>query len=209
MGINFVMVFSAQHLAGAPHNASRDAELSRTEGRPRPRKPGGDARYRPGLPRRLTTVRVRDRARSRSATRPASSPIAIRADRASRWRRACSSSPDCARRRTPGGLYDAVGLKTLGADASRLLGPMPWNTERSLATAIFGVIAGGLAAWVIVTRIMQLEFVFVWQGRWVPLYWRSWSRFHWGLFGYLENISHKPELSAEFVGRQRGSFYEK
>jgi putative ABC transport system permease protein len=59
-------------------------------------------------------------------------------------------------------VYDAVILKTLGATRARLLGA--YVLEYLLigfATAVFGVIAGSVAAYLIVTRLMTLSFV--WQ----------------------------------------------
>jgi putative ABC transport system permease protein len=59
-------------------------------------------------------------------------------------------------------VYDAVILKTLGATRARLLGA--YALEYLLigfATAMFGVISGSVAAYLIVTRLMTLSFV--WQ----------------------------------------------
>ena len=59
-------------------------------------------------------------------------------------------------------VYDAVILKTLGATRLRLLGAYALEYLMiGFATAIFGVIAGSVAAWLIVTRLMTLSFV--WQ----------------------------------------------
>ena len=59
-------------------------------------------------------------------------------------------------------VYDAVILKTLGATRGRLLGAYALEYLLiGLATAIFGVIAGSVAAWLIVTRLMTLSFA--WQ----------------------------------------------
>src|SRR5207247_9743419 len=59
-------------------------------------------------------------------------------------------------------VYDAVILKTLGATRARLLGAYALEYLMiGFATAIFGVIAGSVAAWLIVTRLMTLSFV--WQ----------------------------------------------
>jgi len=61
-------------------------------------------------------------------------------------------------------VYDAVILKTLGATRRRLL--FAYVIEYALigaATAVFGVLAGSLAAWLIVTELMNLEFT------WLPL----------------------------------------
>jgi putative ABC transport system permease protein len=59
-------------------------------------------------------------------------------------------------------VYDAVVLKTLGATRGRLLGA--YTIEYlllGLATAVFGVAAGSVAAGLVVTRIMELPFAFV------------------------------------------------
>jgi putative ABC transport system permease protein len=61
-------------------------------------------------------------------------------------------------------VYDAVVLKTLGATRGRLL--TAYSIEYLLigtATAVFGVIGGSLAAWLIVVQLMHLSFT------WLPL----------------------------------------
>jgi len=56
-------------------------------------------------------------------------------------------------------LYDAVILKTLGATRARLIGAYALEYGAlGLATAVFGLIAGTIAAWLIVTRVMNLGF---------------------------------------------------
>ena len=60
-------------------------------------------------------------------------------------------------------LYDAVVLKTLGATRARLLAAFLLEYGiLGLATAIFGVLAGMLAAWGIVVKVMTLDFVWLW-----------------------------------------------
>jgi len=57
-------------------------------------------------------------------------------------------------------VYDAVILKTLGATRARLIGA--YTIEYLLlgaATAVFGVMSGSVAGWLIVTEIMHLRFV--------------------------------------------------
>jgi putative ABC transport system permease protein len=59
-------------------------------------------------------------------------------------------------------VYDAVILKTLGATRTRLLSA--YTIEYMLlgsATAVFGVLSGSLAGWLIVTDLMHLKFT--WQ----------------------------------------------
>ena len=56
-------------------------------------------------------------------------------------------------------LYDAVVLKTLGATRLRLLGAyLVEYGLLGLATAVFGVVAGTLAAWYVVVGVMKLDF---------------------------------------------------
>jgi putative ABC transport system permease protein len=59
--------------------------------------------------------------------------------------------------------YDAVILKTLGATRARLLAAM--LVEYALlgtVAALFGLIAGAAAAYVIVTRVMAFDFAWIW-----------------------------------------------
>jgi putative ABC transport system permease protein len=59
-------------------------------------------------------------------------------------------------------VYDAVILKTLGATRRRLIAA--YATEYLLlgsATAIFGVLSGSLTAWLIVSQIMHLRFLWL------------------------------------------------
>ena len=59
-------------------------------------------------------------------------------------------------------VYDAVILKTLGATRLRLL--TAYAIEYLLigaATAVFGVIGGSLAAWLIVAQLMHLSFTWL------------------------------------------------
>ncbi len=56
-------------------------------------------------------------------------------------------------------LYDAVVLKVLGASRGRLLSAYALEyAALGLATAVFGLIAGSLAGWVIVAKVMHLDF---------------------------------------------------
>ena len=60
-------------------------------------------------------------------------------------------------------LYDAVVLKTLGATRLQLLKALVIEYAiLGAVTALFGVLAGVLAAWFVVTRLMSLEFVQAW-----------------------------------------------
>ncbi|MGO9682739.1 MAG: ABC transporter permease [Beijerinckiaceae bacterium] len=60
-------------------------------------------------------------------------------------------------------LYEAVILKTLGATRRRLMGAFVCEFGLlGLATAIFGVLAGSLAAFAIVRFVLNLDFVWFW-----------------------------------------------
>jgi len=62
-------------------------------------------------------------------------------------------------------LYDAVVLKVLGATRRRLLAAYTLEYGAlGLATALFGLLAGTLAGWIIVTRVMKLDFTLALSG---------------------------------------------
>jgi putative ABC transport system permease protein len=157
LGINFVMVFSPGTFAGAPH--THVATL--TEQTPTPQ---GDAAIvhavADAFPR-VTAIGVRE-ALETIGTVVTNIVIAIRG---------ASSITLIAAMLVLGGalaaghrhrVYDAVILKTLGATKARLIGAYAFEyLLLGLATAVFGVIAGSVAAWLIVTRLMTLSFV--WQ----------------------------------------------
>jgi putative ABC transport system permease protein len=157
LGINFVLVYSPKAFAGAPHtdiatltegssSAASDAKLVKNIAADFPM---------------VTSVRVREALDSIGkvvtnlvlAIRGVSSVTLISAILVLGGALAAGH-----RHR----VYDAVILKTLGATRARLLGA--YALEYLLigfATAVFGVAAGSIAAWQIVTRLMTLSFV--WQ----------------------------------------------
>ena len=157
LGINFVLVFSPTAFAGAPHtdiatlseaqsDAATDAKLIKDVAAAFPM---------------VTSVRVREALDSIGkmvtnlvlAIRGASSVTLISAILVLGGALAAGH-----RHR----VYDAVILKTLGATRARLLGAYALEYLMiGLATAIFGVAAGSIAAWQIVTRLMTLTFA--WQ----------------------------------------------
>ncbi len=59
-------------------------------------------------------------------------------------------------------IHDAVVLKTLGATRSQLIGAFALEfLGIGLATAIFGAVAGALAAWFVLTNVMNIGFSFL------------------------------------------------
>jgi putative ABC transport system permease protein len=157
LGINFVLVFSPNAFKGAPH--SHIATL--TEGHP---DPADDARIikqvADAFPM-VTSVRVRE-ALETVGTVVSNLALAIRGASAITLISAILVLGGALAAGHNHRVYDAVILKTLGATRVRLLGAYALEYLMiGFATAIFGVIAGSIAAWMIVTRLMTLSFV--WQ----------------------------------------------
>jgi putative ABC transport system permease protein len=140
LGINFVMVFSPGTFRGAPHSDLATLTLPN----------GPDAKAEATILRdvaraypSVTSVRVKE---ALEAVNEIVGKLVLAI-------RGASGAGHRAR------LYDAVVLKTLGATRGRLL--TAYSLEYGalgLATALFGLAAGTLAGWVIVTRVMKLDF---------------------------------------------------
>ncbi len=160
LSINFVMVFSPNAFRGAPY--SRLATLTYPN--------GGDAAQEGRLVTAaakafpmVTTLRVKD---ALEAIGSLVSNLVLAIDGA-------SAVTLFAAALVLGGalaaghrhrVYDAVILKTLGATRLRLIGA--YTIEYlllGLATALFGVLSGSLAGWLIISNLMHLRFT------WLPL----------------------------------------
>jgi putative ABC transport system permease protein len=157
LGINFVLVFSPNAFKGAPH--THIATL--TENHP---DPSGDARIVKSVADAfpmVTSVRVREVLES-IGTVVENLVLAIRGASAVTLISAILVLGGALAAGHRHRVYDAVILKTLGATRARLLGAYALEYLMiGFATAIFGVIAGSVAAWLIVTRLMTLSFI--WQ----------------------------------------------
>jgi putative ABC transport system permease protein len=155
LGINFVMVFSPGTFRGAPHSDLATLTL-----------PGGtDAGAENHILRdvaktfpSVSAVRVKDAldaigdlvGRLVLAIRGASAVAVL----ASLFVLAGAIAAGHRAR-----LYDAVVLKVLGASRARLLTAYAIEyAALGLATALFGLAAGTLAGWVIVAKVMHLDF---------------------------------------------------
>jgi putative ABC transport system permease protein len=157
LGINFVLVFSPNAFKGAPH--THIATLTETVP-----NPGGDARIiravADAFPM-VTSVRVRE-ALETIGTVVTNLVLAIRGASAVTLISAILVLGGALAAGHRHRVYDAVILKTLGATRARLLGAYALEYLMiGFATAVFGVFAGSVAAWQIVTRLMTLSFV--WQ----------------------------------------------
>ena len=161
LGINFVFVYPPSTFAGAPYTSLATATFPK----------GGDPAKELSLLRAvstafpaITSVRVKD---ALDAVNDAVGKLALGIRAASSVALASSilvlAGALAAGRR--GRIYDAVVLKTLGATRARLLRSLLYEYAiLGFATALFGVLAGAGAAYMIVTRVMRLEdFVWLWS----------------------------------------------
>jgi len=157
LGINFVLVFSPNAFKGAPH--THIATLTETHP-----DPSGDARIIKSVADAfptVTSVRVRE-ALETIGTVVTNLVLAIRGASAVTLISAILVLGGALAAGHRHRVYDAVILKTLGATRARLLGAYALEYLMiGFATAVFGVISGSIAAWLIVTRLMTLSFV--WQ----------------------------------------------
>jgi putative ABC transport system permease protein len=157
MGINFVMVFSPNTFAGAPH--SWLATLTTPEA-----TTADEARLLNAVTRTfpaVTTVRVKDAldvvnrivGQLGTAIRAAASVALIASVLVLSGALAAGNRAR---------IHDAVVLKTLGATRKTLIAAFSLEYALiGLATAVFALFAGGVAAWYVVSRIMQLPSVFL------------------------------------------------
>lgn len=158
LGINFVLVFSPGSFAGAPH--AHIATLTYPG--------GGDAADELALFKAVadafpavTIVRVKE-ALEAVGKLVLDLALAIRAASALTLLAAVLVLAGALSTGHRHRVYDAVILKTLGASRGRLLAAYALEyAVIGLATAVFGVIAGSLAAWLIMTELMSLAFVWL------------------------------------------------
>jgi putative ABC transport system permease protein len=160
LGINFVMVFSPQAFRGAPH--THLATLTYADGGS-PAQEGALIRTVADAFPMVTTVRVKDALEAIGAI-IANLVLGIRGASAITLLAAALVLGGALAAGHRHRVYDAVILKTLGATRLRLLSA--YTIEYLLlgaATAVFGVLSGSLAGWLIVSDLMHLRF------SWLPL----------------------------------------
>ncbi len=157
MGINFVMVFSPNTFAGAPH--SWLATLTEEKA-----APADEAKILNAVTRSypaITTVRVKDAldvvnrlvAQLGAAIRAAAGVALIASVLVLAGALAAGNRAR---------IHDAVILKTLGATRRTLIAAFSLEYMLiGLATAVFALAAGGVAAWFVVARIMTLPSQFL------------------------------------------------
>ena len=90
-------------------------------------------------------------------------------------------------------VYDAVVLKTLGATRGRLIGAYALEyLLLGVATALFGVAAGSIAAWVVVTNVMNLTFAWLPGPAAAAAFGAVLVTVAFGLVGTFAALGHKP-----------------
>ncbi|WP_262030328.1 ABC transporter permease [Microvirga sp. Mcv34] len=191
MGINFVMVFSPNTFAGAPHthlatvtfshgsDAALDARILRSSAQAYPM---------------VTSVRVKD---ALEAVNDVVSQLVMAIRGASSIALIASllvlAGALAAGHRAR--LYDAVVLKTLGATRTRLISAYALEYGLlGLATAVFGLLAGTLAAYFIITRVMSLSFTLDLSGAVLASALAVLVSVGLGLMGTWRILSQKPAL---------------
>jgi len=158
LGINFVMVFSPNAFRGAP--ATHLATLTFPDGGT-PAQEGAMLREVSDRFPMVTTVQVKD-ALAAIGGIIANLVLGIRGASAVTLLAAALVLGGALAAGHRHRVYDAVILKTLGATRARLIGA--YSIEYlllGLATALFGVLSGSLAGWLIVEQLMHLRFA--WQ----------------------------------------------
>jgi putative ABC transport system permease protein len=157
LGINFVLAFSPNAFKGAPHTNIATLTESHTDTSSEGRIIKQVAEAFP----MVTTVRVRE-VMETIASVVSNLALAIRGASAVTLISAVLVLGGALAAGHRHRVYDAVILKTLGATRARLIGAYALEYLMiGSATAAFGVIAGSFAAYLIVTRLMTLGFV--WQ----------------------------------------------
>jgi putative ABC transport system permease protein len=157
LGINFVLVYSPSAFRGAPH--SHIATL--TENHPSSQDDARIVKQVADSFPMVTSVRVREVMETIGSV-VTNLALAIRGASAVTLISAILVLGGALAAGHRHRVYDAVILKTLGATRARLLGAYVLEYLLiGLATAVFGMIAGSVAAYLIVTRLMTLSFV--WQ----------------------------------------------
>lgn len=160
LALNFVMVFSPNTLAGAPHNLLATIALPKDLSAA---AEVGMARAMAKAYPSVSAIRVKDAINAfgaifekvMTAVRVAGGVTLLAGALV------LAGALATAQRRR---ILEAVILKTLGATRWRLIGAhMIEYLSLAAITAVFAVVLGAIAAWFVVTQIMLIEFAFSWS----------------------------------------------
>ena len=158
MGINFVLVFSPNTFAGAPHSYLATLAIKKNDATP---SDGEILRAITKTYPSVTSVRVRD---ALSAVNDIIGQLST-AIRAAASVALISSILVLAGALAAGNqarVHDSVVLKTLGAKRSTLLKTFIYEYALlGASTAGFALLAGGIASWFVISKIMQFQSNFI------------------------------------------------
>ena len=189
LSINFVMVFSPNTFAGAPHphlatltfpdGGSRDEEMAilREVTKAHPT---------------VTAIRVKD-ALTMVNDLVGKLALAIRAAASITLIASILVLAGALASGHRHRIYDAVILKTLGATRKRLIAAFGLEYLLiGLATAVFGVIAGSIAAWAVLTGVMNMRFSFIAETAALSAFGALVVTLAFGLYGTWRVLGEKP-----------------
>jgi putative ABC transport system permease protein len=189
LGINFVLVYSPNAFRGAPH--THIATLTYPGGSTLQQETALLKAVADAFPQ-VTTVRVKD-ALDAVGGIVANLVLAIRGASIITLLAAALVLAGALAASHHHRVYDAVILKTLGATRARLLAA--YSLEYcllGLVTALFGVAAGSIAAWLVTTEVMNLAFVWLPQPALAAAVAALAITIVFGLIGTFSALSHKP-----------------
>jgi putative ABC transport system permease protein len=153
LGMNFVMVFSPNALAGAPHSNLVTVSL------PPEREAAFLSRIARSFPT-VTAVRVRD-ALDAVSNLLGKLVLAVRAASGLAIATGLLVLSGALATSLSARTYDAVVLKTFGATRSQLIAVYAVEFLLSgLATSLFAIVAGSLAAWALTRYVLEIPFDF-------------------------------------------------
>ena len=157
LGINFVMVFSPNAFAGAPHMVLTTLSLPEAAGSER--ELGILRSVAKDFPQ-VTSVRVKE-ALDQATALLSNVMWAIRAASSITILSSILVLAGALAAGHRARIYDAVVLKALGATRKRLLAAYGLEFALlGLATSLFALIAGSIAGWFVLTKVMHADFVF-------------------------------------------------
>jgi putative ABC transport system permease protein len=155
LSMNFVMMFSPNTFAGAPH--AHLATLTYPGGASEEEEIELLRKVSEAFPT-ITAIRVKD-ALSQINSIVADLALAIRAAASVTLIAAVLVLGGTLAATQRSRIYDAVILKTLGATRARLVGAFALEyLILGLATAVFGLFAGTVAGWFVLTQLMNIDF---------------------------------------------------
>jgi putative ABC transport system permease protein len=187
--INFVLVYSPNTLKGAPYTELVSAALPSAD------RPEAELALLRSAARQFPTVasvRVREALENVEAL-VAKLALAVRAATGVALTTSVLVLAGALAANRRARLADATILKILGATRVRLAAM--FLIEYALlgaATAAFGVGAGALAAWLVVTQIMRFPFIFAWAGSFAAAAGGLAVTVGFGMIGAWRVLSQKP-----------------